>query len=128
MGYSRELETEADTEGLRAMIQTGYDPKEAVIIFEHLRQELKEQNIQEPFFFGTHPRLQEGIDNNRMPLDKQYTAHAKDEGRLKNSEKFLSRTEELLLDNAVLDIQIGRLDSAYCARGDTRSRSCKSNF
>jgi predicted Zn-dependent protease len=112
MGYSRELETEADAVGLQAMINAYYDPKEALKVFEHLQQELKEQNIQEPFFFGTHPRLQERIDNYQMLLSTQYTVQSKDESRLKNTEEFRSRTEKLIFDNAVLDMQIGRLNTA----------------
>jgi predicted Zn-dependent protease len=115
MGYSRELETEADVVGLQAMIQAYYDPKEALKVFEHLEQELKEQNLQEPFFFGTHPRLQERIDNYQMLLNTRYSAQAKDESRLKNAEEFQSRTEKLMLDNAILDIQIGRLNTAQAA-------------
>lgn len=114
-GYSRELETEADEEGLDAMVQAGYELKEAVKVFEHLQQELDERKIQEPFFFGTHPRLQERIDNYRGLLDTQYTAQAKAAGRLVNSEEFLSRIEELLLVNAVFDLNIGRLRTAQAA-------------
>ncbi len=114
-GYSRELETEADQEGLRAMIQAGYDPKEAIKVFNHLQQELDEGKTKEPFFFGTHPRLQERIENYRGLLDTKYVALAKEESRLKNEEEFLSQIAQVLLDNAVLDLQIGRLKTARAA-------------
>jgi predicted Zn-dependent protease len=111
-GYSQELETEADEEGLDAIVRAGYDPKEAVKVFELLQQELDERKIQEPFFFGSHPRLQERIDNYRRLLSAQYAAQAKEAGGLRKSEEFLSRIGELLLVNAVLDLNIGRLKTA----------------
>ncbi len=91
-GYSRELENEADREGLRLMIKAGYDPEEAVKVFEHLQRELDEQKIKEPFFLGTHPRVQERINNYRGLLEKENKVQRKEEIRLKNSEEFLSQT------------------------------------
>lgn len=111
-GYSRELESEADKEGLKAMVQAGYDPKEAVKVFEHLQRELDERKIKEPFFFGTHPRLQERIDNYQRLLTAPYAARAKEEERLINSGEFLGKIEQLLLDNAILDLQISRHKTA----------------
>ncbi len=114
-GYSRELETEADEEGLRAMIEAGYDANEAPKIFEHLRQEMDERKVKEPFFFGTHPRLQERIENYPRLLGTRYTAQAMEEGRRKNSDEFLRSILHLLLDNAILDLEIGRYKTAQAA-------------
>lgn len=114
-GYSRELETEADEEGLRTMVQAGYDPREGPKVFEQLQQELDELQIKEPFFFGTHPQLQERIDNYRRLLGTQYAAQTKEEGRFKNAEEFLSFILQPLLDNAVLNLRIGRLETAQAA-------------
>ncbi len=114
-GYSRELETEADEEGLKAMIRAGYDPNEAPKVFQHLQQELDENKVKEPFFLGTHPMLQDRIDNYRRLISTEYAEQAKETGRLINSEEFLRRTEPLLLDNAVLDLRIGRAGTARAA-------------
>ena len=114
-GYSRELETEADEQGLRAMVEAGYDPKQASMLIELLRQDLGDKKVEERFFFGTHPRLEERISNFRRLLDTQYAAQARDVGRVTNAEDFLSRTDQLLLDNAVLDINLGRLKTARMA-------------
>jgi predicted Zn-dependent protease len=97
------------------MVRAGYDPKESPKVFEQLQREMDERKIQEPFFFGTHPRLQERIDNYRRLLSTQYAAQAEEAGRLKSSEEFLSATAQLLLDNAVLDLNIGRLKTAEAA-------------
>lgn len=71
-GYSRELEAEADMEGLKLMVKAGYDPREAPKLFIHLKKELEEEKIKEPFFFGTHPRLQERIENYESLLVTRY--------------------------------------------------------
>lgn len=114
-GYSRELETEADAEGLRILVQAGYDPREAPGVFQHLQQDMDERKIIEPFFFGTHPRLQERIDNYHGLLETQYAPQAKAGKRLTNAEEFLNATLQLLLDNAILDLRIGRLKIAQTA-------------
>jgi predicted Zn-dependent protease len=114
-GYSRELETEADEQGLRAMVTAGYDPKQAPVVIELLQQDLGEQEVKEPFFFGTHPRLEERISNFRRLLDTQYASQARAATLRTNTEDFLSRIDQLLLDNAVLDINLGRLKTARTA-------------
>ena len=67
-GYSRENETEADKEGFHLVALAGYDVEEAPKLFLHLKREVEEEQIKEPFFFGTHPRLQERIDNYNVLL------------------------------------------------------------
>ena len=79
-GYSRELETEADTVGFDLMVAAGYDPREAPKLFVHLKQELEAEDIQEPYFFGTHPRLQNRIDNYEAFLENNYPDYAGDLG------------------------------------------------
>jgi beta-barrel assembly-enhancing protease len=114
-GYSRELETEADEQGLRTMVMAGYDPKQAPVVIELLRQNLDEQKVEEPFFFGTHPRLEERIGNYRRLLDTEYATQARDATLRANTEDFLSSIDQLLLDNAALDIRLGRLKTARTA-------------
>ena len=62
-GYSRELETEADEAGYQRLLQAGYDVRESPRVFEHLMREVKAEDIQEPFFFSTHPKLKDRVDN-----------------------------------------------------------------
>jgi predicted Zn-dependent protease len=114
-GYSRELETEADTEGLKLLVQAGYDPTDAVRVFELLQQDLDERKVKEPFFFGTHPLLQERIDNYRKQISSQYVNRQTQTDRTANDEEFLNRINPLLLENATLDIDIGRLNTAKTA-------------
>jgi len=63
LGFSRELETEADQVGFQRLTQSGYDVREAPRVFEHLMREVKAEDIKEPFFFATHPKLKDRVDN-----------------------------------------------------------------
>jgi len=108
-GYSQELETEADLVGMAMMSAAGYDPKEVLRLFEHLTREKEEQNIKEPFFFGTHPRVERRIENCRQFLGTSF----EETGPGQNIERlFLERMKEVILDNASLDLRAGRYDSA----------------
>jgi len=107
-GYSRELETEADRVGLELLVKAGYDPQEAPRLFIYLKKDVEEQKIKEPFFFGTHPRLQERIDNYSLYIKTNYA----DVKGIKNTQKFMQIISPLLIDNAMLDLSMGRFGSA----------------
>ena len=109
-GYSQDLETEADLTGLEFVLNAGYDLKEAPRLFEHLKRELVEQKAHEPFFFGTHPRLEKRIQNCKDFLRVHCQGR---EGAVKNTEIFLEKIQALLLENALLDLKAGRFPSAY---------------
>jgi predicted Zn-dependent protease len=107
-GYSRDLEREADRVGLDMLVKAGYDPEEAPRLFEHIKKDLEEQEIKEPFFFGSHPRIKERIDSYTKLLE---TSNAGEEGD-KGTERFMEKIRPLLLDNALLDLSMGRFSSA----------------
>ncbi len=107
-GYSRDLETEADMEGIRLVVKAGYDPREAPKLFQHIKDELKEEEIKEPFFFGSHPKLQDRADNYREFLKNYDHGH----NGIVNADVFLSKTAGAILENAFLDLQAGRFDRA----------------
>lgn len=62
-GYSRELEAEADELGYKRLVAAGYDPREAPKLFKLMMDEVKASGADEPFFFSTHPALQDRYDN-----------------------------------------------------------------
>lgn len=62
-GYSRDLERDADTTGFKLLTGAGYDPREAPSVFRTLLADSKRAKNKEPYFFGSHPRLQERIDS-----------------------------------------------------------------
>jgi predicted Zn-dependent protease len=110
-GYSREFEREADEEGLKRLVKAGYDPRRAPELFELLQKDPDGERVKEPFFFGTHPRLRERVENYTTLLKTVYKTEAA-AGGATNQETFLSITQRLLLDNAILDLRIGRYGTA----------------
>jgi Zn-dependent protease with chaperone function len=64
-GYSRDNEREADAQGFERYIEAGYDPRETVRTFEILAREIELAKIDEPFFFSSHPKVQDRIDTFR---------------------------------------------------------------
>ena len=109
-GYAQHFETEADMVGLQLMAKAGYDPNEALRLFEHLKQELETENLKEPFFFATHPQLQKRIENCKGFLDKMAPPEARG---IKNRERFLNSIQQVLFYNAFLDLKAGRFRAAY---------------
>jgi predicted Zn-dependent protease len=110
-GYSQELETEADTEGFRFLIRGGYDVEEAPKVFEHLRQEL-DLHVQQPFFFATHPKLEQRIDNYRKLVAGEKRSKAGSETGLTNTDRYMESIRELQLENTAMDLEIGRFETA----------------
>jgi predicted Zn-dependent protease len=109
IGYTRELELEADRLGLDLMARAEYDVKEALSLFAHLQEEIKSQGIKEPFLFGTHPNVQQRIDNISHWLASKHKALP---AGIKNTEVFLTRLQRVILDNARLDLRVGRFSVA----------------
>jgi predicted Zn-dependent protease len=104
-GYTRVLETEADIVGLDSMAMADYDPYEALRLFEHLKKEIESEQIKEPFFFGTHPQVQARMNTIRGLLETKYKGK---QGGIKNTQIFLSKIGPVILENARLDLRIGR--------------------
>jgi beta-barrel assembly-enhancing protease len=107
-GYSQNLEEEADVHGLEMMVKAGYAPGEASRIFEHLKRDVEERQIKEPFFFGTHPRLQERIESYTELLAEQYAETYGDT----NAEPFMQQICPLIIENASSDLALGRFGLA----------------
>jgi predicted Zn-dependent protease len=119
-GYSQDMEREADKAGLALMVSAGYNPYEAPKLFEQIRRDLEEEDIDEPFFFGTHPRIRERLENYARFLK---AAHYDTAGRI-GSEEFTARVMPLVLDNTEMDLSLGRYAAAL--RGVTRSLAADS--
>ena len=104
-GYTRALETEADIVGLDSMVMADYDPYEALRLFEHLKKEIESEQIEEPLLFGTHPPVQARMNTIKGLLETKYKGI---QGGIKNAEIFLSKIGPVILENARLDLRIGR--------------------
>lgn len=103
-GYSRSMEAEADDNGLKRTIQAGYDPSEAPKLFDYIQKELAERKIDEPFFFGSHPKLQDRKENYAELIAKSFAGKT---GRLGKGQ-YGEMISPLLLDNAEMDLALGR--------------------
>jgi len=116
-GYSRELETEADIEGFKLIKEAGYDTLESVKFFELLKRDIEEEEIKQAFFFGTHPRVQERIENYEDLIKSDNRKSAKS---IINAEQFLAKTLKVKMDNIFLDLKAGRFKKARRAADNRR--------
>jgi predicted Zn-dependent protease len=110
-GYGRGLEYEADEGGFGKMAAAGYDLQQAPKVYEALLDDHGEPKKAEAFFFGSHPRLSERVQNTRLYLAKHpVTAAPADEVSRREREDELSRRiRPVVRDDAGLNIEMGRL-------------------
>lgn len=106
-GYAQSLETEADVEAMRLLRGAGYDIREAPAVFRELEREAKEEKKTEPYFFGSHPRLQERLANFERLIRESGATNGD-----KNLKDFLFHVRPVVLDNVVLDQKAGRFARA----------------
>jgi predicted Zn-dependent protease len=109
-GFGRDLEREADREGMERMVKAGYDPAEAPRVFALLKDDHGDGSKLENFFFGNHPRLDERIANTQELLKTKFVADTS--GGVRNTDEFAMRTRTVVRENAALDIRAGRFGLA----------------
>jgi predicted Zn-dependent protease len=107
-GYSRDLEEQADLFGLNRMYAAGYDPNEAPKLFSMTLRWLEINDIDEPFFFGTHPKLQDRINSYNHLLATQFKGLT---GTV-NALQYQAKIKGIILLNAALNIKAGRFKIA----------------
>ncbi len=108
-GYARELEAEADRIGFEWVLKAGYNPKEALSLFDQMLSDHAQDGREEPFFFGSHPQIRQRADNlQNLSLPAMINISASN----KSSQAFFAKLDQLLLDNARLDIRLGRFHVA----------------
>jgi Zn-dependent protease with chaperone function len=110
-GYSQEHETEADTEGFRFLVAGGYDVDEAPKVFEHLRRRL-DSHVEQPFFFATHPKLEQRMDNYRRLAQAEKKSRPLAASGVANTDGYMEAIRQLQLENIEMDLEIGRLETA----------------
>ena len=108
-GYTRELEVEADLMGIELMTAAGYNPKEALFLFDHMIAEIEHEGLEEPFFFGSHPTVRQRVDNLQNLPDPVYLNIRP---AIKSHATYYAKLGQLFLDNARLDIRLGRFQAA----------------
>ena len=107
-GYSRDLERQADLFGLKRMSAAGYDPNEAPKLFSMTLRWLEINEIDEPFFFGTHPKLQDRINSYNLLLSTRLKGLT---GNV-NDLQYQAKIRGIILLNAALNIKAGRFKIA----------------
>lgn len=109
-GYARDLEREADESAVAAIKAAGYDPTEAVRVFETLKQDSADENIEEPYVYGRHPPLDERIASTRS-LTAALSAGGTDLG----ADRYAAAAARVQLEAARLNLAIGRPRRALAA-------------
>src|SRR4029450_12796175 len=110
--YSRQLEMEADTLGVRYMSAAGYDPKGSLGFLKTLDQERALNPIDVPAYMMTHPITLERIANTELVIRSLGKTEIKVE-------------EPDLLKKMQIIIRIERRDSD--ARTDAQHKLCRQN-
>lgn len=116
-GFSRDLEREADRKGYERLLKAKYDPREAHKVFQHLADEVKALDIEEPYFFSTHPML---ID--RINEFKSLSAKYKGRGRI-GSKAYNRIMKSIRLDALSKDVGQDRFKSVILVMEDSKKRS-----
>jgi predicted Zn-dependent protease len=107
-GYSRDLEREADREGLTRTVAAGYDAQEAPQLFERLRDWVAAEKIRPgSAFYASHPRLEERIESMRA-----LAAATPSSGKDRGADRYAQHVAGVLLDGARADLVAGRFPSA----------------
>jgi len=108
-GYSRELEKEADVEGLKNLTNAGYAPGEMANAFKLLQKDIEGEQLDS--FYSDHPRLQERIDYISRSIGT--TAKQMSDDDLKKARaEYLTQTEKLDRHDVELAINSGRFRTA----------------
>lgn len=115
-GFSRDLEREADTRGYARLVQAGYNPQEAHKVFQHLADEVRVLGVAEPYFFSSHPKLVERIDE-----FKRLSAQHAGGGRV-GSKSYNSIMNPIRLDALRKDVGQDRFKSVILVMEDSEMR------
>jgi predicted Zn-dependent protease len=102
-GYSRDLEAEADQQGIRLMAQAGYPPKEMAQFFRKMLADSPDSGAIETFFWGNHPRTKERIEAAEAFARTYPTGSSS-----RSDQEFESRTASVRVANAQWDAYFGR--------------------
>ena len=115
-GFSQDLEREADTIGYERLVKSGYNPKEAHKVFQHLADEVKTLGVEEPYFFSSHPKL---ID--RINEFKELSSKFKGKGRI-GAKSYNKIIKSVRLDVLRKDIGQDRFKSVILVMENEHAR------
>ena len=107
-GYSQDKENEADLEGMHQVIAAGYDPKEAAKLFDIMLKDIELNDIKEPYFFSSHPKVKDRITSTSTIISEKYPNIT---GRI-GTNQFQQYIKPILEENIELDLKLKRFKSA----------------
>lgn len=108
-GYSRELEKEADLEGLKKVSAAGYEPDQMVRMIRLLQMDIEGEQLNS--FYSDHPKLQERV--NYLSHSSQSPAEKSSDQRLGDARTlYLTQMENVDRHDVSLAINAGRFRSA----------------
>jgi predicted Zn-dependent protease len=111
-GYGRGLELEADVGGFAKLSAAGYDLAQAPRVYELLMEERGDPRRAEAFFFGSHPRLAERLQNTRGYLASHPRPVTAAAGAAIADDRFARRLRSVVRDDARLNLEVGRIGLA----------------
>ncbi|MFO1320506.1 MAG: M48 family metalloprotease [Burkholderiales bacterium] len=112
-GFSRELEAEADRGAYLRLVQSGYDLREAPRVFEHLMRDVQAEDGKEPYFFASHPKLKDRLENMR-----RLTGTAVDGGDGASRTDYSRRLVQARVDNLEQELSMQRVRNALVVLED----------
>jgi hypothetical protein len=111
-GYGRQLEWEADQGGFDKMARAGYDLRESPRVYQALLEDKgSDAGGAAIFFFGSHPKLANRIENAEARLAAAPELEPNTEPA-DAADEFTRRLRPVIRDNARLNLQRDRLDIA----------------
>ena len=108
-GYSRELEKEADTEGLKNLMAAGYAPEEMVNSFKLLQKDIEGEQINS--FYSDHPRLQDRVNYTSAIIGTSASKMSAEQLRDAKAQ-YLTQMEKVDRHDVELAINAGRFRTA----------------
>ena len=110
-GYSRELETQADSYGFNIMMKNGYDPNKGIKIYYQLLKETRHNEKKIPYFFSSHPRMENRIKNLKSLIKKFKTKLIPKKNDL-DEYKFIQKAKKAIIYAIKKDIDFYKYESA----------------
>jgi beta-barrel assembly-enhancing protease len=108
-GYTRELEKEADLEGLKKVSAAGYEPEQMVKMIRLLQMDIEGEELYS--FYSDHPKLQERV--NYLSTSIQSSATKTPDEKLPDPRtQYLSLMENVDRHDISIAINAGRFRSA----------------
>jgi len=123
-GYSRDLEREADAEAFINMKKAGYDISQSPAAFQKLLDEAKAHKHKRPWFFASHPKLQDRIDNYKKLIKEQQSSA----GSFVGITKYKNIMHSLRIADLQANLSFGRYKSIILILEKNKNRGHYPSF